>query len=146
MDITHLKEGEISIITINGRLDAAAATVADKTIKKILEGNCLQMLFDFSALDYLGSGGLRVILGTIKELRRKEGQVVLCSLSKFVKEIFLVSGLNSLIPITDTVRSGIEQMGVNPVQPFMSSEVEGFGAPPFGLRPHKQGSAQPLAA
>ena len=111
MDITHVKEGKISIITINGRLDAAAATVADKTIKKILKGDCLRMLFDFSKLDYLGSGGLRVILGAIKELRCKEGQIVLCSLSKFVKEIFEVSGLNSLIPITDTVESGIEQMG-----------------------------------
>ena len=77
MDIKHSKEGEITIVTVNGRLDADTAPVADKTIKKILEGNCLRMLFDFGALDYLGSGGLRVILGTIKELRRKEGQVVL---------------------------------------------------------------------
>ena len=68
MEITHAKEGEISVITINGRLDAATAPVADKTIKNILEGDCLRMLFDFSKLDYLGSGGLRIILGAIKEL------------------------------------------------------------------------------
>ena len=92
MDINHGKDGEISIITINGRLDAATAPVVDKTIKNILEGDCLRMLFDFSKLDYLGSGGLRVILGATKELRRKGGQIVLCSLPKFVKEIFEVSG------------------------------------------------------
>jgi anti-anti-sigma factor len=111
MDITHEKEGEIAIIKINGLLDAATAPVADKTIKMILEGSCLQMLFDFSALNYLGSGGLRIILGAIKELRRKEGQVVLCSLSNFVKEIFLVSGFNSVVPIATSVESGIEQLG-----------------------------------
>ena len=111
MDINHMKEGEITIVTVNGRLDAATAPVADKTIKKIMKGDCLRMIFDFSALDYLSSGGLKVILGATKELRRKEGQIILCSLSKFVKEIFEVSGLNSLIPITDTVESGIEQMG-----------------------------------
>ena len=115
MDITHVKEDEISIITINGRLDATTAPVADKTIKKILKRDCLRMIFDFSALDYLSSGGLKVILRATKELRRKEGQIVLCSLSKFVKEIFDVSGLNSLIPITESVESGIEQLGVNPV-------------------------------
>ena len=115
MDINHLQEGAITIITINGRLDAAAATVADKTIKKILKGDCLRMLFDFRMLDYLSSSGLKVILGTAKELKRKEGQIVLCSLSNFVKEIFEISGLNSLIPITESVESGIEQMGVNPV-------------------------------
>ena len=97
--------------TVNGRLDAATAPVADKTIKKIMKGDCLRMIFDLSTLDYLSSSGLKVILGAAKELRRKEGQIVLCSLSKFVKEIFEVSGLNSLIPITDTVESGIEKMG-----------------------------------
>jgi anti-anti-sigma factor len=115
MDINYVKEGEITIVTVNGRLDANTAPVADKTIKKILKMDCLRMIFDFSTMDYLSSGGLKVILGATKELRRKDGQIVLCSLSKFVKEIFEVSGLNSLIPITDTVESGIEQLGVNPV-------------------------------
>ena len=115
MDINHSKEGEITIVTVNGRLDAATAPVADKTIKKILKRDCLRMLFDFSTLDYLSSSGLKVILGAAKELRRKEGQIVLCSLSNLVKEIFEVSGLNSLIPITESVESGIEQLGLNPV-------------------------------
>ena len=146
MDIEYSKEGEIPIITISGRLDAATAPVADKTIKNILEGDCLRMLFDFSKLDYLGSGGLRVILGAAKELKRKRGQIVLCSLPHYVKEIFEVSGFNAEIPIAESLDSGMEQLGVKPVQPFTSSGVVGFGAPPFGLRPHKQGSAQPLAA
>ena len=115
MDITHVKEDEISIITINGRLDAATAPAADKTIKKILNGDCLRMLFDFRMPDYLSSSDLKVILGAAKELKRKEGQIVLCSLSKFVKEIFEVSGFNSLIPITESLESGIEQLGSNPV-------------------------------
>jgi anti-anti-sigma factor len=115
MDINYVKEGEITIVTVNGRLDANTAPVADKTIKKILKSDCLRMIFDFSTMDYLSSGGLKVILGATKELRRKDGQIVLCSLSKFIKEIFEVSGINSLIPITDTVESGIEQLGVNPV-------------------------------
>ena len=115
MDINYGKEGEITIVSVNGRLDANTAPVADKTIKKILKRDCLRMLFDFHMLDYVSSSGLKVILGTAKELKRKEGQIVLCSLSKFVREIFDVSGLNSLIPITESVESGIEQLGVNPV-------------------------------
>jgi anti-anti-sigma factor len=111
MEITHRVENEITIITINGRLDAATAPVADKAIKKILKGDCLRMLFDFSTMDYLSSGGLRVILGAAKELKRQEGQIVLCCLSEYVKEIFEVSGFNTMIPITDTVESGIKRLG-----------------------------------
>jgi anti-anti-sigma factor len=127
MDITHAKKGEISVLTINGRLDAATAPVADKIIKTIMEGGCLRMLFDFSKLDYLGSGGLRVILGAAKELRRKGGQIVLCSLPNLVKEIFEVSGFNSVVPISESVDSVIEQMGLKPVQPSTNSGVQGLG-------------------
>jgi anti-anti-sigma factor len=135
MDINYVKEGEITIVTVNGRLDADTAPVADRTIKKILKRGCLRMIFDFSSLDYLSSGGLKVILGATKELRRKEGQIVLCSLSKFVKEIFVVSGFNSVIPIAKSVESGIEQLGGK-----SSVTVNGFTGQ--GIL----GSAQPLAA
>ena len=100
------------------------------------------MIFDFSALDYLSSGGLKVILGATKELRRKGGQIILCSLPDLVREIFEVSGFNSVVPIVESVESGIEQLGVNRVQASANSGVEGFKVQGFAV----QGSAQPLAA
>ena len=144
MDITHVKKDEISIITINGRLDAATAPAADKTIKNILEADCLRMLFDFSKLDYLGSGGLRVLLGAAKELRRKGGQIVLCSLPNLVKEIFEVSGFNSVVPISESVDSVIEQVGLKPVQPSTNSGVQGLGLRASSFDPTKR--VQPLTA
>ena len=101
------------IITIKGRLDAAAAPVADNALKKIVEEGCTRLLFDFGELEYLSSGGVRVILGVAKELKRKGGKIVLCSLNKFVKEIFIVSGVESLIPIEDSIESGLNQLNTN---------------------------------
>jgi anti-anti-sigma factor len=49
-----------------------------------------------------------VLLSAAKEMRRRDGKIVLCSLNEFVKEIFEVSGFQSLIPIADSVESGIE--------------------------------------
>jgi len=103
MELTHDKKGENMIITIKGRLDAASAPVADTAIKKIMEEDCRRVLFNLDDLEYLSSGGLRVILGVAKEIKRNEGKLVLCSLNQFVKEIFEVSGFESLIPIEDTV-------------------------------------------
>ena len=113
MELNHLQEGEITIITIKGRLDAATAPVADNAIKKIMEEDCRRVLFNLDDLEYLSSGGLRVILGVAKEIKRNEGKLVLCSLNQFVKEIFEVSGFESLIPIEDTVESGIKRLDTN---------------------------------
>jgi anti-anti-sigma factor len=108
MELTHEKKGENLIIAIKGRLDAATANVADNAIKKLMEEDCTRVLFNLNDLEYLSSGGLRVILGVAKEIKRKEGKLVLCALHEFVKEIFEVSGFDSLIPIEDSVESGIK--------------------------------------
>ena len=73
-----------------------------------LEGQTTRVLFNLEALEYLSSAGLRVLLSAAKEMRRREGKIVLCSLNEFVKEIFEVSGFQSLIPIAESVESGVE--------------------------------------
>jgi anti-anti-sigma factor len=113
MELNHVQEGANTIIEIKGRLDAATAPEADNEIKKIMDNDCSRILFNLNDLEYLSSGGLRVILGVAKELKRKEGKLVLCSLNPFVKEIFVVSGFESLIPIEDTFESGIRQLNAN---------------------------------
>ena len=110
MEIDHKVENGIINIAIKGRLDAATSPAAEETIKQAIEGDANRLLFDFSDLEYLSSGGLRVILGAAKELKRKGGQIVLCCLSEYVNEIFEVSGFNAMIPITDTVESGIKRL------------------------------------
>jgi len=108
MEITAKEENGIVSIHIKGRLDADSSSEAEKVVKEALEGQTNRVLFDLGALEYLSSAGLRVLLSAAKEMRRREGKIVLCSLNEFVKEIFEVSGFQSLIPIADSVESGIE--------------------------------------
>jgi anti-anti-sigma factor len=103
-------ENEILIFAISERLDAATAPIAEETIKKTLNENTNRLLFDFSALEYLSSGGLRVILGAAKEVRRREGKVALAGLNQYVYEIFDVSGFTSMIPIKDSVEEGLKDL------------------------------------
>ena len=110
MEITHRVENNILTFAIAGRLDAATAPIAEETIKKTLEENTKRLLFDLSALEYLSSGGLRVILGAAKEMRRREGKVALAGLNQYVYEIFDVSGFTSMIPIKDTVEEGLQHL------------------------------------
>jgi anti-sigma B factor antagonist/stage II sporulation protein AA (anti-sigma F factor antagonist) len=110
MEITQRVENDILTFTIAGRLDAATAPIAEQTIKKTLAENFNRLLFDLSALEYLSSGGLRVILSAAKEMRRREGKVALAGLNQYVYEIFDVSGFTSMIPIKDTVEEGLQHL------------------------------------
>jgi anti-sigma B factor antagonist len=106
MEIHHKIEDGILIIAIKGRLDAATSPSADEAIKKAMEADRNRLLFDLSGLEYLSSGGLRVILSAAKEIKRRSGKVALCCLNPYVDEIFEVSGFKSMIPIKETVDAG----------------------------------------
>jgi anti-sigma B factor antagonist/stage II sporulation protein AA (anti-sigma F factor antagonist) len=110
MEIDHRVENEILIFTIKGRMDAATAPIAEETINKIMAQNTSRLLFDLSALEYLSSGGLRVILGAAKEIRRREGKVALAALTPYVYEIFEVSGFTAMIPIKETLEEGLKDL------------------------------------
>jgi anti-anti-sigma factor len=110
MEITQKEENGIVSIAIKGRLDADSSMEAEKVVKDALGGEANRLLFNLGELEYLSSAGLRVLLSAAKEMRRRNGKIVLCALNEFVEEIFEVSGFQSLIPITDSVESGIETL------------------------------------
>jgi len=110
MEIHHKMQNGILIIKIDGRLDAATSPSADETIKKTMEQDSNRLLFDLSGLEYLSSGGLRVILSAAKEIKRRNGKVALCCLNQYVDEIFEVSGFKSMITIKDTIEAGLKDL------------------------------------
>jgi anti-anti-sigma factor len=110
VEIIEKVENGIVSLKINGRLDGMSAPEAEKKIEKILQGDENRLLFDLEALEYLSSAGLRVLLNAAKQLKRKGGKFVLCSLNEYVKEIFDVSGLGAIIPITDSVKAGKKEL------------------------------------
>ena len=110
MEIFVKDENEIVSLKITGRLDAESSILAEKKVRDILDAGSTRILFDFDGLEYISSAGLRVILMTIKELRSKNGKVVLCALNEYVQEVFEVSNFASIIPITATAGEGLEML------------------------------------
>ena len=65
MEIHEMKEGNKLSITLSGRLDTITAPDLENKLKSSLE-NINELIFDFSALSYLSSAGLRVLLSAQK--------------------------------------------------------------------------------
>ena len=107
MDMFVTEENNVVSLKITGRLDAESSILAEKQVRDILDGGQTRILFDFSELEYISSAGLRVILMAIKDLRTKDGKVVLCALNEYVQEVFDVSNFASIIPITASTDEGI---------------------------------------
>jgi anti-anti-sigma factor len=110
MEIIQEEKNGMVCVTVKGGMEAELAPEFEKTVKKIVESDNIRILFDLGALEYLRSSVLRVILNAAKEINRKSGEVILCSLNGYVKEIFEVNCLQDTIAIADSVESGIKQL------------------------------------
>ncbi len=108
MNITNRTEKGYLIIAVDGRLDAITAPVLEKECGNWIEQGNQKLIFDFAALEYISSAGLRVILATAKKVKGPGGSLALCSLTGLVEEVISVSGFDSFMPVYADVEKAMQ--------------------------------------
>lgn len=99
MDVSTRTEHDVTIIAFAGNLDSNTSPVAQQALDGILAGGGKKMIIDFSALDYISSAGLRVLLGTAKQLQKSGGALRLFGLNETVREVFEISGFSTILTV-----------------------------------------------
>ena len=108
MDIIEEKQGGINIFKLNGRLDSNTSQGFEKKLFQAISDGSKTMVVDFKDLDYISSAGLRVILKATKAIKREDGQMMLCSMQDYVKEVFEIAGFDSFLPIVATMDDALK--------------------------------------
>jgi anti-anti-sigma factor len=98
---THTEENAL-VVAVAGKMDAITAPVYVERLMEELDRGTLRLVVDCAGLEYVSSAGLRAILTISKELRRRGGVQAYCALREQVKEVFAISGFDTIIPIHDT--------------------------------------------
>lgn len=97
MEISKNREGDKLTLAVSGRLDTTTAPELDAELKEALEG-VTELVMDFSELEYISSAGLRVLL-TAQKTMNNQGSMELTGCNDTVKEIFEVTGFDSILTI-----------------------------------------------
>ena len=109
MQITITDETDYSIIAVSGKLDTDTAVKADSVFSEVLNRKN-QLLVDLSALRYISSAGLRILLLTAKRVQQKGGKIILFGLQSSVNEIFEISGFSQLFRICQDKESALAEL------------------------------------
>ena len=97
MKISNQKEGTQLVIALEGRLDTTSAPQLDEAVKASIEG-VENLVMDFTALEYISSAGLRVLLSTQKVMN-KQGKMVIRNANDVVKEVFDMTGFSDILTL-----------------------------------------------
>ena len=101
--------GDVILIHLNGRLDASSAATAEQEIFALLERHS-RVVVDFSALEYISSAGLRVLLLVAKKIQGRAGVLLLASMHPAVQEVFDISGFSAIFKIFPDVTGALRQI------------------------------------
>lgn len=99
MEITTAAREGVTIVSPAGRIDTVSAPMLEQAINQAIEGGTRKILLDFSAVSYISSGGLRVLLATAKKLKNPGDRYGLCCLTADVHKILRLAGFTSIFSI-----------------------------------------------
>ena len=97
MTIEKKLNGESATLIIAGRLDTQTAPELEKEIDETLSG-VKDLTFDMTALEYISSAGLRVILKAQKIMNTK-GSMKLVGVNDNIMEVFDITGFLDILTI-----------------------------------------------
>ena len=107
MEFHAKKEGAVSVVTITGRLDAVTASEYESKVTQLINGGDTRIVIDFDGLGYISSAGLRGLLVTAKLVKARSGDVCFANVKGPVKEVFAISGFQSIFKMHDSVAAAV---------------------------------------
>lgn len=95
------------VVAISGSVDGLSADTLESTLREHVEAGHTRMVADLGEVEYTSSAGLRALLATVKEARRRGGDLRLASLQPNVRKILELSGFTSILKVYDGVDDAV---------------------------------------
>jgi len=114
--ISKSNDGALTIVALEGFLDAHTAPEFEKAIQAELDADRLKLIADCSKLTYISSAGLGVFMGFIEDIRERQGDIKICGLTPKVRQVFDILGFPALYDILDDVPAAKQCFVDSPVK------------------------------
>ena len=107
MEISVKTDGNVSVISLGGRLDAYAANDVEQKLNSQLDAEQVHLVVNLKELEYISSSGLRVLLAALKKAKKQQGDVRLACLQPYVREVFDIAGFSQLFQMFENEQDAV---------------------------------------
>ncbi|NEU70002.1 STAS domain-containing protein [Spirosoma agri] len=109
MNVTSSTVGEITVITASGSIDSKTASEFERTALAAIQGQSL-VVMNLTDVEFLSSAGLRVLLMVYRQVKAKDGKVVLAGTSEEILDVMSDTGFLTYFLTTDTLEEGLNTL------------------------------------
>lgn len=110
MQIAEARVDGIVAVAPAGRIDTTTAPLLEQHLFRLLAAGERRIVVDFSAVDYISSAGLRVMLVLARRVRDINGQLELCAMGDAVRQVFQLAGFLPLFVVRDSRAAALQQI------------------------------------
>ncbi len=96
---TRTGNGNIPVIELQGEVDVYTAPQLKQQMIALLDGGAADIIVDLTQVEYLDSTALGVLIGGLKRLREKNGNLLLVCPNQRVRRVFEITGLDKIFDI-----------------------------------------------
>lgn len=108
MRIDHTELKRCDLIALSGRIDSSKAPEVEAKFKELIEKGRYRYVLDMSGVEYVSSAFLRVLVSTLKTVKRwNRGNIYLAALPQRVREVLELAGLLPLFKVYDTAAEAV---------------------------------------
>lgn len=107
MQITTTMRDAIMIAALAGRMDAMTTAEFDRWLAEQLAADKIRLILNLQGLDYISSAGLRSLLSAAKQMKVRNGALLLCGLGGTVEEVFRMSGFLTIFQSFGSVEEAL---------------------------------------
>ena len=95
------KQGSNLTVYPKGRLDTATSPILEQELQQYLDG-VQYVTMDFAEVEYITSGGLRVLLATDQILEERGGNLRVIHVNEHILEVFQLVGFMEIVDVEES--------------------------------------------
>jgi anti-anti-sigma factor len=96
LTVTSHENAGVTFVRMQGSLSATTAEHGNQEMKKVVDGGAKKIIINLADVDYISSGGIRVLMLTHKQLSTAHGELKIAAAKGMVKEALEASGFHLL--------------------------------------------------
>ncbi|MDQ8161306.1 MAG: STAS domain-containing protein [Gemmatimonadota bacterium] len=112
LTLTPRQQHGIGILTVAGRVDPTTVAEFEAGVQALLPEVGHRLVLDLTAVPFMSSLGLRVLMTTLVSVRAQQGALVICGLSDDLTSLFRMAGFLGLFEITATETDALAKLAV----------------------------------
>lgn len=95
--------GDLTVVEVTGEIDVYTAPMLRETLTTLVDDGRTDIVVDLTAVRFMDSTGLGLLVGVLKRLRGVDGRLQLVIDSERLLKVFRITALTQVFTIHDTL-------------------------------------------